>query len=252
MSQSTIAILILLVTVILFLTEKLPVSVTAICAMLAMGIFGIISWTDAFSGMSSSVVWFLIGVSILGESFFSTGLADKIGDTLLRLAKNGMSERCLILFLFVIGVVTSAVFNGAMIVAVLFPIIDAIAHSSHGRITRKHVYLPTAIATVYGSNLTIIGSTSMMLAVSMVAVNELNLSVPFFEPFKIGFPGVLLAFIAYATFAYPLQKKAFTFAEISPTVDESANAEFYHKPWKCWFVAATTVGTIVSVALGVN
>lgn len=173
MAQSTIAILILIVTIILFVTELLPVSVTALSAMLAMGLFGIITWPAAFSGMSNSIIFFLIGTEVLGAAYFTTGLADDLGGALMRLGKKGMNERGLILCMFLIGFVTSAFFNGAMIVAVMFPIIDSIAASSNGRMTRKQMYLPVAIATVFGSNITTIGSTSMMLAVPQLGIEEI-------------------------------------------------------------------------------
>ena len=250
MSQATIAILILLAAVVLFITEILPVSVTSILAMLAMGVFGVISWSDAFSGMSNSIIFFLIGTAILGESFFSTGLADVIGHQLLRLSRHGFGERGMILILFIVGAVTSAFFNGAMIIAVLFPIIDSIAASSNGSITRKNLYLPTAVSTVLGSNVTIIGSTSMMLAVRLLAESDFGYSMSFFEPFWIGIPGNIIAIIAFMTFAYRMEQKYFDFPDVRHEMPHDDDAAQPKMTGKCWFVVVVTVLTILAVALG--
>ena len=73
MSQSTIAIIIILIITVLYATEVFPLAVTSLLAMSAMVVTGIIDWTEAFSGFSSSIVLMLIGVCIIGEAFFTTG-----------------------------------------------------------------------------------------------------------------------------------------------------------------------------------
>lgn len=250
MSQATIAIIILAIAVVMFITELIPVSVTSICAMLTMGVFGIISWNDAFSGMSNSIIFFLIGTAILGECYFSTGLANVIGHRLLKFGRNGISEKGMLFVLFLIGALTSAVFNGAMIVAVMFPIIDAIAMNSKGRMHSKNLYIPTAISTVFGSNLTIIGSTSMMLAVRLLSQSDYGISLNFFAPFWIGLPGSIIAIIAFMTFAYRMQLKYFDFDDISHGSAQETNDDDPKMAGKCWIVLAATVLTILAVALG--
>lgn len=253
MAHSTIALIILAITILLFTTEKIPTCLTAMLSAIAMGFAGIISWTEVFAGMSNSIVIFLVGVGIMGASYFSTGLADRIGRALLTRGKN-LTEKRLILLLFVIGAVTSAVFNGTMIVAVLFPIIDAIARNSKGKVTRKQLYMPTAVATVFGSNLTIIGSTSMMLAVSLLADSAAGYQMSFFEPFLIGLPGTLAAFLIYATFGCRMQDRIFSYDDLPPTVEvaqiDSRDAQrlTVHQ----WITILTTVACIGSIILGLN
>ena len=253
MAQSTIALLILLVTVILFVTEKIPLSLTAMLSAITMGLFGIMSWSDVFSGMSNSIIIFLVGCGILGASYFSTGLADKIGQAIMRMG-SALTEKRLILFLYIIGAITSAFFNGAMIVAVLFPIIDAMVHSSNGRLTRKQLYLPTAVSTVFGSNMTTIGSTSMMLAVSLLASSENGYQFSFFEPLWIGLPGTLAAFLVYATFGCRMQDRIFNYPDIPSDVDvielkdESSSGLTKHQ----WITVITTLACIGSIIFGLN
>lgn len=253
MAASSIALIILGITVVLFFTEKIPLALTAMLAAIAMGIFGVIGWEDVFSGMSNSIIMFLIGCGIVGAAFFSTGLADRIGEAIMKMGDR-LSLKLLILLLFIIGVLTSAVFNGVMIVAILFPIIDSIAQSSNGRITRKQLYLPTAVSTVFGSNLTIIGSTSMMLAVGLLEESSYGYTLSFFEPFLIGLPGVLAAFLIYASFGIKMQDKVFNFPEHALELDivkeetDSSKGLTFHQ----WMTIIVTVLCILSIAFGFN
>ena len=72
MSTSTIALIILVVTIILFASGKVPLSVTAVGAALAMGICGVIPFTSAFAGFASDVTMMVIGSMIIGEALFET------------------------------------------------------------------------------------------------------------------------------------------------------------------------------------
>ena len=61
MASSTIAIIILVITIILFATGKIPLAITAVCSALAMGIFGVIPFSKAFAGFSNDVTMMVIG-----------------------------------------------------------------------------------------------------------------------------------------------------------------------------------------------
>lgn len=253
MPQSTIALLILLVTVALFVTERIPICLTAMLSAIAMGLTGIMGWSDVFSGMSNSIVIFLVGCGVLGAAYFSTGLAERIGHAILRIGDR-LTEKRLLLFLYVIGAATSAFFNGAMIVAVLFPIIDSLVESSGGRITRKQLYLPTAVSTVFGSNITTIGSTSMMLAVSLLASTENAYQLRFFEPLLIGLPGTLAAFLVYASFGCRMQERIFSYPDIPSDIDVIQLDEGGGRGLSVhqWITVLSTLCCIGAIILGVN
>lgn len=249
MTSAAIALIILCLMIVSFVIGKIPISLTAMLAAIAMGCFGVIEWTDVFSGMSSSIVIFLVGCGVLGASYFSTGLSDVIGNTILRLGDR-LTEKRLILLLYIVGAITSAFFNGVMIVAVLFPIIDALAKTSGGRISRKQLYLPTAISTVIGSNITIIGSTSMMLAVGLLAASEYQYSLSFFEPLLVGLPGVLAVFLVYATFGVRMQSRIFTFPDIPAdgevNLSEAASEKLTPRQWITILTTLACIGAMIA------
>ena len=60
MDNSTIALIIAAVTMVLYATNVISVSVTSLLSALAMAFFGIISVADAFSGFTSTAVLLII------------------------------------------------------------------------------------------------------------------------------------------------------------------------------------------------
>ncbi len=75
--KSTIAIIII-ITVISFALEKLPLAVTALASSLAMGILGAMDLTDIYAGFGSTTVMMVVGMMIIGDALFKTGIAGVI------------------------------------------------------------------------------------------------------------------------------------------------------------------------------
>ena len=83
MAQSTITIVIVIAVIFLYATEKLPLSLTTILAMIAMVFFKILTPAEAFSGFSSTATLLLVGITIIGEAFLTSGLVDKLGNAVV-------------------------------------------------------------------------------------------------------------------------------------------------------------------------
>lgn len=79
LAGSTAALLIVAAAIVLYATEKFPLSVTTILAMLAMVYTGVLTPAQAFSGFASTATLLLIGIAILGEAVLSSGLSGSIG-----------------------------------------------------------------------------------------------------------------------------------------------------------------------------
>ena len=67
------------VMVFLFLTEKLPVDLTAFLGLLVLIFGGYLSPAEAFTGFSSPAVITMLSVFIVGAALLETGMADVIG-----------------------------------------------------------------------------------------------------------------------------------------------------------------------------
>ncbi|NYB72964.1 anion permease [Sedimentibacter hydroxybenzoicus DSM 7310] len=251
MAQSTIAIIILVVAMILYGIPKMPLSVTTILAMLFMAMFGIIDYNTAYSGFGNSVIFLIAGLMVVGQATVTTGLAQKFGNVLTK-TKAGNNEKAFIAILFIVSAFASAFVNASLTVAILFPIIDAVVMQSNGKISRKGTYMVLGISSVLGNNLLTIGATSMLTAVSILAENGYG-EMSLFTPFIVNAPAVLVVFLMYVTVGKKLQDKWFDFEEVpiaSGASKQDNNAE--HPVWKQALVGIVLVVVIIALIMGVN
>ena len=81
MSSSIIAIIIASITIILFMWNKLPMSVVAMGSSVAMGIFiPEMELSSVYSGFSAPGWAMVVGMCIVSAALFETGVSQRIGD----------------------------------------------------------------------------------------------------------------------------------------------------------------------------
>ena len=68
---------VLAVAAFLFVTELIPLAVTAMAACTALGILGVLPSKAVYAGLSNSSVVLFGGMFVIGAAMFKTGLADK-------------------------------------------------------------------------------------------------------------------------------------------------------------------------------
>lgn len=219
MSQTTIALIIIAITMLLFALETFSLATTAMLSMLAMVLTGIISSRDAFACFTNSAVLLIIGLMIMLEALQQAGVMDKIGRLLTIFSKGG--EKRFVLILIIIVALLSMFVNNSPLVAVFMPIISAVAASSSGTITKKNTFLPTSYAALIGGVGSLAGSTLPLVSSEMlISTGEDGLG--FFEPFPIMLVVLIVIVICYQLFLYKLVCKFFDFEEVK---DEPANTE---------------------------
>lgn len=149
-----LTLIILAVTAAFFAVGKIRSDVVALCALILLMAFGILTPDEALSGFSNSVVIMMVGLFVVGGAIFQTGLAKMISGRIMKLA--GDSE--LRLFLLVIAV-TSAI--GAFVsntgtVALMLPIVVSLA--AKAKVEAGRLLMPLAFASSMGGMLTLIGT----------------------------------------------------------------------------------------------
>ena len=251
METSTIALIIMVISIILFATEKIPLAVVALLSMLAMAFSGCITYQEAFSGFSNTATLMIIGMSIISSAFFTTGLSKKIGNYFLGL-KN-LTENRFVIILIIMGLVLSGPLNGLIVMAIFMPIIDSIATETEGKITRKNTYLPLGIAAVFGGNLTCIGSTSMLNASAIIGDSYYGREMSFFEPLILGLPGCIILLAVAFIFGNKIQNRLFDFEDVYKNTNSlKEDMEGEQPVWKQWFVVIVLIGCIIAFILGFN
>ncbi len=240
MQESTIAIIILAAIIISFVLEKIPLAMTSILGAIAMAVFGITDFVDVFSGFASNTLMMVVGVMVIGNAIFETGLAKEIGERVFD--KLGSSEKTFLLVIMVFTAIISAFFSNTATVAMLMPVIVTAAIKSKGKITKKNTFMALGFASVVGGNCTLIGSTPQLIAQGILEQTEGVRTLGFFELAKGALPIVILLIVYFLTIGYWLGKKTFDFEEKLEVEAVSDNEEkSKNKMWLSGIIALACI-----------
>ena len=216
-----IAIIILLLVIVSYVTEIIPMAVTAVAGPMLSLWMGIAPAGTAFGGFSNDATWLVCGMIMVGASLFETGVAATVGNSVVKKIKN--SETRLVLLFFPMIMVMSAFLNNTSCTATFMPIIRAIAANSGGNISAKRLLMPLAICSNCGGMLTLVGSTPPPIINGAMAANGLT---PFgFFTFAIcGLP-VCVGLIFFILFIMPTLTNRFWKDEIQAELAAQTSAE---------------------------
>ena len=103
----------------LLLSDRVRADLVALLVVLALGATGVLTSQESFSGFSRSAVITLLAIFILAEGLERTGITERVGRLLVRLA--GAGERRLVLAVMAAGATLSLVMNNIAAAAVLLP-----------------------------------------------------------------------------------------------------------------------------------
>ena len=183
MSPAIKCLILLAVVALLFVTELIPLAVTATGAAIACGLLGLIPAKQVFSGLSNSTVVLFAGMFVVGASMFYTGLAQAIGNTVVKMC--GTGENSLMFGLMLVGTVLSAVLSNTGTAACLLPV--ALGICSAAKIPASRQLMPLAFACGWGGIITMVGTPPNIIAVG--AMNAAGIEpFGFFEFAWIGLP----------------------------------------------------------------
>lgn len=154
MSNAALSLVILAVTVVLFIWNRLPVEVVALGCALTLLFTGLIDTNTVFSGFGDSVIVFIAALFVVSEGLEATGVTAWISTRLSRLS--GTTYRRALPTVMALGAVVSAVItvNGAA--AALLPVTIAVARRAG--LAPSRVLIPLAFACSAGALLTLTGS----------------------------------------------------------------------------------------------
>ena len=197
MSQTTITLLFLVFAIVSFILEKFPLGLTASICALGLTLTGILDVSTTFSQYVNSNVILCVGMFVVGQALFETGMANKIGGLVTRFAK---TEKTLIIAIMVIAGVMSGFLSNTGTAAVLIPVVCGIADESG--YSRSHLLMPLVFAAALGGNLSIIGAPGNLMGVN--ALQEMVIKTSFFMYAPIGIPMLLIGILYFVCFGYKL------------------------------------------------
>ena len=153
-----------IVMVVLFVTERLPVDVTAMGVLLVLMLAGYVSPIEAFSGFSSPVVVVMVSTLFVAAALRITGVSDAIARWIHGYA--GKNERVAIAIIMVIAAFLSGFMNNISAAALLMPAVAVLSHETE--IPPSRLYLPLAFGVTLGGMLTLIGTPPNIVAAELV------------------------------------------------------------------------------------
>ncbi len=194
----------LLLTIILFVSDKVRLDIVAIGVILVLMLSGLLTPVEALSGFADPVVLLIAGLFVIGEGLYQTGIAFAVGHWLMRVA--GTHEVRLMVMLMLVVAGLSAFMSSTGAVAIFIPIVLSL--SVKAGINPSRLLLPIALASLIGAMLTLIG-TPPNLVVSTQLEREGLEPFGFFSFTPIGLT-VLVCGIIYMLLVgrYQLPKRA--------------------------------------------
>ena len=199
MDAATLTLIVLGVAALFFATEIIPLAVTAMGAAIALGLLGVLTPKEVFSGLSNSTVVLFAGMFVIGAAMFQTGLAQWIGIAVVK--KSGTNERALMIALMTITIVLSSVSSNTATVACLMPVVVQICATA--KIPVSPQLMALAVAANVGGTITMIGTPPNILMSATLQANGLQ-PFGFFEFAWIGIPLSIVGILYMLSIGYKL------------------------------------------------
>ncbi len=161
MSPIAITLILLLVALVLFGTEKLPVDVVGLILVIGLVVTGVLTVNEGVAGFGDNIIVTIAGLFVLTGGLIKTGLVDLIGRRLYRIAGN--NEFLLTALIMSVAAISASVLKNTTTTAMFVPVVIGLAHRA--KVSPSKLLMPLAFGAILGGSCTLIG-TSTNLAVS--------------------------------------------------------------------------------------
>jgi di/tricarboxylate transporter len=160
MNAQLITFTVLGLTVLVFLRDRLRPDLVAMLAALVLGLTGVLTPQETFSGFSRSAVITILAISILAEGLQRTGVTEQAGNLLARLA--GAKEGRMVGVVMLAGAVLSLFMNNISAASVLLPAVSGAARKT--RVSPSKLLMPLAFGTLLGGMATLLTTTNIVVS----------------------------------------------------------------------------------------
>ena len=244
---------VLAVAAFLFVTELIPLAVTAMAACTALGILGVLPSKQVYAGLSNSTVVLFGGMFVIGAAMFKTGLAEAVG--LWVVNKAGTGEVKLMGAVMLVTIILSSVSSNTGTVACLMPVIIGIAQAAN--IPASKELMPLAVAANVGGTITMIGTPPNVIVTGALSAAGLP-SFGFFEFALIGVPlsVIVLAYmLTIGRKTIPIKSAGAMDADAVEAAKKEAGAGDDDAPkskTKMWISGLILLGVVAAMALNLK
>jgi di/tricarboxylate transporter len=205
MNQIEITFILLGIATLLLIGNILRPDIVALMLLLSLGLSGILTPREAFSGFSRSAVVIMFSAYILAEGLRRSGITEHIGAFIVRLF--GKGERRLIFGVMTAAATLSLFMNNIAAASLLFPALSGVARRSNVSLAR--LLMPLAFGTILGGMATLLTTTNIVVSGLLRDANLPGFGLLDFAP--IGLPMVVAGIIFMALIGFkilPVQSPA--------------------------------------------
>ena len=178
----------------LFVSERLPLALTAMLGLGALLVGRVITVEQAFSGFSSVATITVAALFVISAGVYRSGALNAVGAWLGRALEKSQTRG--LLGMCVGAAVLSAFVNNTAVVAIMLPIVIKSARSAG--VSSSKLLIPLSFAAMLGGTCTLIGTSTNLLVDSIVREHRLPpLGIFEFAPLGLSFTAVGLVYLVF-------------------------------------------------------
>lgn len=181
-----------------FLLEWLPADITAFSIMVLLMVLDLVSPQEGIAGFSNSATVTVMAMFILSAGIARTGALQQASNLLIKWGGKNYKQQ-----IFALGLIVgpiSGLINNTAVVSVFLPVIEDFCEQQ--RISPSKLLIPLSFATILGGTLTVVGTSTSVLASGL----SYELGLGEFSIFQFTALGlvVFVVGLAYLTFVAPV------------------------------------------------
>ena len=151
---------VVVVALICFVAELLPVDITALCVAVVLIVLGLVTPDEGIAGFGNSATITVMAMFILSAGITRTGVIQVFRDLLLKWGGKSITRQILVMGLLVGPI--SGFINNTAVVAIFLPIVEEWCRKRG--ISPSKLLIPLSFVTILGGMITVIGTSTNVLA----------------------------------------------------------------------------------------
>lgn len=158
--QIVLTLSVLVLALIAFVAEWLPVDLTAITVAIALMLLGLVTPQEGISGFGNSATITVMAMFILSAGIARTGVIQIVRDWLLKWGGKNISQQILVMGV-IVGPI-SALINNTAVVAIFLPIVEE--WCKQRQVSVSKLLIPLSYVTILAGMITLTGTSTNILA----------------------------------------------------------------------------------------
>lgn len=172
----------LCLAVVFFLTNWVRSDLVALMVTLVFMVSGVLTVEESLAGFSDSVVIIIVSMFIVSEGIVYTGIAQSLGDFIVR--RGGNNELGLMILIMLIVGFTGSFMSSTATAAIFIPV--ALTVTNKANLNRKRLLMPLSVAALISAMMTLIATTPNLVINNVLRSRDLEpLSFFSYTPFGV-------------------------------------------------------------------